>query len=238
MKIVIIGAGRAGTSLALAAQAAGHFVEVRHHDELDQLPESDAIILCVPDDAIASIAAGVALTSAVVMHIAGSRSLDVLAPHERVASMHPLVALPNGEIGSQRLAGSVFAVSGDQLATELALSLGGRPITVHDDDRVRYHAAACIAANHVVALLNSVGELANSIGMTVEDFIPLAQSALDDVATMGGMAALTGPASRGDLATIDAHLAALPDDARPLYVALANEALALGEARRSTTRSY
>jgi predicted short-subunit dehydrogenase-like oxidoreductase (DUF2520 family) len=237
MKIVIIGAGRAGTSLAVAAQAAGHAVTVRHHDELTELPESDAIILCVPDDAISVIASQLPPTSAVVMHVAGSRSLDVLAPHTKVASMHPLVALPNGEVGSQRLAGSVFAVSGDELATELALSLGGRPITLRDEDRVRYHAAACIAANHVVALLNSVGELANSIGMAVEDFIPLAQSALDDVTTMGAMAALTGPASRGDLATIDAHLAALPDEARPLYVALANEALALGEARRSTTRS-
>jgi predicted short-subunit dehydrogenase-like oxidoreductase (DUF2520 family) len=73
--------------------------------------------------------------------------------------------------------------------------------------------------------------------MSLEDFLPLAQSALEDAASMGTLAALTGPASRGDLATIDAHLAALPDEARPLYVALANEALALGEAQRARTRS-
>jgi predicted short-subunit dehydrogenase-like oxidoreductase (DUF2520 family) len=237
MRIVIIGAGRAGTSLAGAFHQAGYDVTVCHHDELHTLPSADAIVLCVPDDAIATVASLLPRTDAVVMHVAGSRTLNVLGDHERVASMHPLVALPNGDIGQRRLSGSVFAVAGDHLATELVRAIGGRPITLRDEDRVAYHAAACIAANHLVTLLHSVGELADGIGMSLEDFLPLAQSAIDDAATMGPLAALTGPASRGDLTTIDAHLAALPDAARPLYVALANEALVLGETQRARTRS-
>ena len=237
MRIVIIGAGRAGTSLAGAFSQAGHDITVCHHDELHTVPLADAIVLCVPDDAIASISSLLPRTEAVVMHVAGSRNLDVLSGHQRVASMHPLVALPNGDVGQRRLRGSVFAVAGDPLATELVQSIGGRPISLRDEDRVAYHAAACIAANHLVTLLHSVGALADGIGMSLEDFMPLAQSAIDDAASMGPLAALTGPASRGDLTTIDAHLAALPDEARPLYVALANEALALGEAQRARTRS-
>ena len=237
MRIVIIGAGRAGTSLAGAFSLAGHDVAVCHHDELHTVPSADAIVLCVPDDAIASISSLLPRTDAVVMHVAGSRNLDVLSGHQRVASMHPLVALPNGDVGQRRLRDSVFAVAGDPLATELVQSIGGRPISVRDEDRVAYHAAACIAANHLVTLLHSVSALADGIGMSLEDFMPLAQSAIDDAASMGPLAALTGPASRGDLTTIDAHLAALPDEARPLYVALANEALALGEAQRARTRS-
>jgi predicted short-subunit dehydrogenase-like oxidoreductase (DUF2520 family) len=237
MKIVIIGAGRAGMSLTGAFRQVGYDVTVCHHDELHTVPSADAIILCVPDDAIATIAARLPRTDAVVMHVAGSRTLDALSGHERVASMHPLVALPNGDVGHRRLSGSVFAVAGDLLANELVLAIGGRPITLRDEDRVAYHAAACIAANHLVTLLHSVGALADGIGMSLEDFLPLAQSAIDDVASMGPLAALTGPASRGDLTTIDAHLAALPDEARPLYVALANEALALGETQRLRTRS-
>lgn len=237
MRIVIIGAGRAGTSLAGAFHQAGYDVTICHHDELHTVPSADAIVLCVPDDAIETIAALLPRTDAVVMHVAGSRNLEVLNGHDRVASMHPLVALPNGDVGQRRLSGSVFAVAGHPLATELVVAIGGRPITLRDEDRVAYHAAACIAANHLVTLLHSVGTLANGIGMSLEDFLPLAQSALEDAASMGTLAALTGPASRGDLATIDAHLAALPDEARPLYVALANEALALGEAQRTRTRS-
>jgi predicted short-subunit dehydrogenase-like oxidoreductase (DUF2520 family) len=52
---------------------------------------------------------------------------------------------------------------------------------------------------------------------------------------MGPRDALTGPASRGDLSTIDAHLHSIPASTRELYVSLAREALALGELQRSTT---
>lgn len=235
MKIVIVGAGRCGLSLAAAAETVGHDVTVVHHDELEQIPAADAIIVCVPDSAIASVATAIPLTSAVVMHVAGSRGLDVLEPHTRVASMHPLMALPNPEVGAQRLRDATFAVAGDPLAIELVTSLGGRPVIIHDDNRVNYHAAACVAANHLVALMASVDEIARSVGLTVDDYLPLAVASLRDVATMGPRDALTGPASRGDLSTIDAHLHAIPASERELYVALAREALALGELQRSST---
>lgn len=233
MKIVIVGAGRCGLSLSLASHAAGHEVTVRHHDELLTLPDADAIILCVPDDHIAAVASALPVTSAVVMHVAGSRGLDVLHPHQRVASMHPLMALPSPEVGSQRLRGATFAVSGDPLASELALSLGGRPVVIDEAARVQYHAAACVAANHLVTLMASVQEIAQSAGFSLDDYLPLAYAALHDVSEVGPIDALTGPASRGDLSTIDSHLAAIPESARELYVALAREALALGESRRA-----
>ena len=235
MKIVIVGAGRCGLSLARATEAVGHDVVVVHHDEVQHLPVADAVILCVPDSAIANVAADIAPTSAVVMHVAGSRGLDVLHPHARVASLHPLMALPNPEVGSQRLREATFAVAGDPLATEIVVSLGGRPVALHDDSRVNYHAAACVAANHLVALMASVDEIARSVGLTVDDYLPLAMASLRDVATMGPRDALTGPASRGDLSTIDAHLHSIPEATRELYVAMAREALALGELQRSTT---
>ena len=235
MKLVIVGAGRCGLSLSLASHAAGHEVTVRHHDELTALPDADAVLLCVPDDYIAAVAAALPLTDAVVMHVAGSRGLDVLRPHLRVASMHPLMALPSAEVGWQRLRGATFTVSGDPLAAQLALSLGGRPVTIDEGARVNYHAAACVAANHLVTLMSSVEEIAQSAGLSLEDFLPLAYAALDDVANLGPADALTGPASRGDLTTIDSHLAAIPQSTRELYVALAREALALGEVRRAPT---
>jgi len=233
MKLVIVGAGRCGLSLSLASQAAGHDVTVRHHDELAALPDADAILLCVPDDYIAAVAAALPMSDAVVMHVAGSRGLDVLGPHRRVASMHPLMALPSAEVGSQRLRGATFTVSGDSLATELAISLGGRPVTIEESARVNYHAAACVAANHLVTLMASVQEIAQSAGLSLDDFLPLAYAALDDVAQLGPADALTGPASRGDLTTIDSHLGAIPEATRELYVALAREALTLGELRRA-----
>jgi len=94
-----------------------------------------------------------------------------------------------------------------------------------------------VASNHLVALMGQVRALAESIGLSLEDFLPLAEQTLSDVARFGPDDALTGPASRGDMATIDAHLAAIPESERSTYVALANAAFELSEQRRAQSRA-
>jgi predicted short-subunit dehydrogenase-like oxidoreductase (DUF2520 family) len=227
MNITIVGAGRAGSSFAGALTSVGHDVTLVHHDELDQLASPQLILLTVPDDAIGDVALAIApSTNQVVAHVAGSLSLGVLGPHPRVGSIHPLMLLPSGELGARRLVGATYSVAGDELMLV---------ITLRDDQRTAYHATAAVAANHLVALMGHVGHLAESAGLSLEDFLPLAQQALADVAAVGPRAALTGPASRGDMATIDAHLAAIPESQRSTYVALANAAFELAEQQRSQT---
>ena len=235
MNISVIGAGRAGSSFAVALRRVGHDVDLRHHDDLSSLQSPSLILLCVPDDAIASVAATIPVSDRyVVAHVAGSRNLDVLEPHRRVGSLHPLMALPT-DADAERLMGATYCVAGDDLVRDVAQSLSGRVITLRDDQRTLYHAAAVVASNHLVALMGQVRTLAESIGLTLEDFLPLAEQSLVDVARFGPDDALTGPASRGDMATIDAHLAAIPESERSTYVALANAAFELSELRRSQT---
>jgi predicted short-subunit dehydrogenase-like oxidoreductase (DUF2520 family) len=238
MNITIVGAGRAGSSFAGALIRRGHDVTLLHHDELDLLGSPQLILLTVPDDAIAQVAASITpRLTRVVAHVAGSLTLNVLAPHPRVGSLHPLMPLPSGERGAVRLVGATYCVAGDDVVFEVVRSLQGRVITLRDDQRTAYHATASVAANHLVALMGHVGSLAESAGLSLEDFLPLAQQALADVAAVGPHAALTGPASRGDMATIDAHLAAIPESQRSTYVALANAAFELAERRRSQTHA-
>jgi len=206
----IIGPGRAGKSFARAFEAVGVKVRgVLGHDD-DVAPAAlgvDVVLLAVPDRAVASVASAVEpVRLTVVAHCSGSLGLEVLAPHERVASLHPLVTLPDPVIGAVRLrTGGYFVVAGDQVATDLALALGGHPLVMRADRRAEYHAAACIASNHLVALLGQVQRVAESVGLPLEAFLPLARGALDDVGLLGPAAALTGPAARGDLATIERH---------------------------------
>jgi predicted short-subunit dehydrogenase-like oxidoreductase (DUF2520 family) len=235
MHITIVGTGRAGSSFARALTQRGQLVELRHHDDTSSWSPTDVVLLCVPDDHLAEVAATVPASDAVVAHCAGSRTLAVLGDHWRRGSIHPLVALPETDVGARRLVGATFAVAGDERLLTLVDVLEGRAVVVNDADRARYHAAACVAANHVVVLLDQVANLASSLEMALEDFLPLTAMALDDVTRRGPVDALTGPASRGDLATIDAHLAALPEAERPLYVALARAALAVAERRRAGT---
>jgi predicted short-subunit dehydrogenase-like oxidoreductase (DUF2520 family) len=236
MKITLVGAGRAGLSFFDALSDAGHQVRVLHHDEVGRIEDSDLILLCVPDDAIAAVSNELNVSEdTVVAHMAGSRGLNELSRHPRRAFVHPLAALPTREVGTVRLRGALFSVGGDRLVDEVVASLDGRAIHLSDEQRVLYHATASVTANHLVALLGHARVLAEAAGLSLEDFLPLAQQALDDIRTLGVDEALTGPASRADMATIDAHLAALPASERPTYVALANAAFELAEERRATS---
>ncbi|MBV8236978.1 MAG: DUF2520 domain-containing protein, partial [Acidimicrobiia bacterium] len=111
-------------------------------------------MIATPDAAVAGVAATVEpVADTVVAHLAGSLGLDVLGGHPRRASVHPLVALPDPDVGAERLRGAWFAVAGDGFVRTVVDDLGGRWFSVADEDRAAYHAAACIASNHLVALL-------------------------------------------------------------------------------------
>lgn len=231
----IIGPGRAGGALGGALERVGWTVEAplrRGEDVRGAGTGVDLVVVATPDASIAEVAAAIAPTGAVIAHLAGSLGLDVLAPHERRAAVHPLVSLPNAEIGADRLlAGGWFAVAGDPIATDLVAALGGRSVVVADEDRAAYHATACVAANHLVALLGQVERLATLSGVPAAAFLDLAAGALANVRTLGAHDALTGPAARGDRATIERHRAALPPDELELYDVL------VAAARRLATAS-
>ncbi len=192
----------------------------------------DLVLLCVPDDALESVSNDLARGAYVVAHVAGSRGLSELAKHDRRGFLHPLAMLSNTELGAERLLGARFSVGGDELVVDLVHSLGGSVLRLAEEQRALYHATASVAANHLVALLGHVEVLAEAAGLSLEDFLPLAEQALRDVRDVGASRALTGPASRGDMATIDAHLEAIPESERSTYVAMANAAFELAEQRR------
>jgi predicted short-subunit dehydrogenase-like oxidoreductase (DUF2520 family) len=222
--IRIIGPGRAGTSLAAALSARGwEFAGfLGRHDDLSGAARGvDVLVIATPDDAIAEVASAVVpVVTTTVVHLSGSLGLDALGNHPQRAALHPLVPLPNGEVGAARLcSGVTFAVAGSPVARQIATTLGGRTVEVADEDRAAYHAAACIAANHVVALLGQVERVAAEVGLDLESFLPLTRAALDDVAALGAPAALTGPARRGDWATLSRHLDALSESERAGYQA-------------------
>lgn len=236
----IIGAGRAGGALSAALRRAGWEVDGplgRDHDPALVTTGARVVLLAVPDRAVVAVAGSLTPGPAVVAHVAGSLGLDVLHPHERVASVHPLVSLPDAELGAARLVGAWFAVAGDPVASEVVAALEGRAVEVADEDRTTYHAAAAVAANHLVALLGQVDRLARAVGVPLEAYLDLARGALDNVAEVGPVDALTGPVARGDRETVARHLAAIPQDERAAYALLAEAAQRLVDERAAAERA-
>ncbi len=222
--IRIIGAGRAGKSFAGALQEVGYRVDgpYGHGSDLGALSYgTDILMLAVPDRAISEIARSIEPDpNTLVVHLSGATSADALLPHPRRAVLHPFAPLPDPTIGKDRLMSGIrFAISGDTAVNEIVHDLAGRPIHIDDSARVLYHAAGCIAANHLVALMSHAGRVGSLAGLDMDAILDLAGFTLDDIHSMGVKNALTGPASRGDKDTIAKHLAAMNDEDRVAYLA-------------------
>ncbi len=193
----------------------------------------DLLVIATPDDQVARVASQVVpVPGTAVIHLSGSLGLDVLAPHGRRGSLHPLVPLPNPIVGAERLqSGITFAVAGDPVTGHLAAALGGRAFTVDDDRRASYHAAASVAANHLVALMGQVERIAAVAGLPLDAFSGLMRAATDDALALGPRSALTGPAARGDWETVERHRQALSEMAGHRTELAAYDAM-VGLARR------
>ncbi|MEO8696057.1 MAG: DUF2520 domain-containing protein [Acidimicrobiales bacterium] len=227
----VVGLGRAGGSFAEALRDAGWQLDGVFGRGMaldDAAVDVDVVVIATPDRAIADVARAIQpVAETAIVHLSGACGLDVLAPHTRRASVHALMTLPDAQTGAARLPGGWFAIAGDAIAAELVSALDGRSFVVADEQRARYHAAASVASNHLVVLLGQVERLAARSGVPIAAFFPLIRASVDGVEAVGAQRALTGPASRGDDETIEAHLLALDETERPLYRVLSNAARTL-----------
>jgi predicted short-subunit dehydrogenase-like oxidoreductase (DUF2520 family) len=209
--VTIIGSGRVGSAVAARLRERGVRVE----------EDADLVALCVPDDAIAEVAAGLA-EGPWVAHVSGATTLAALEPHRRRFSVHPLQTFTRAR-GAEQLDGAWGAVTSeteDARAAGLwfAETLGLRPFELDDTARPLYHAGAAIASNYLVTLHAVASDLFRAVGAPPEALVPLMQRTIEN-----GFE-LTGPIERGDWETVEAHrqaIRAARPELEPLYDVLA-----------------
>ncbi|MGA7271628.1 MAG: DUF2520 domain-containing protein [Acidimicrobiia bacterium] len=233
MDLVIVGAGRAAGSLALASLRAGHQLvgilarrPAGFGPALDwetPLPASDLVLVAVSDSAITEVAHRLAphwrgRTPAV--HLSGFTSIAALDPIAALGastgSFHPLQSLPDPVRGSQALGGAWAAITtSDPTLSELlhtfAASLEMRPFLLADGDKALYHAAASAAANYLVEALAVCRDLLEGADVPFAVMEPLARTVLGHVFETDPDTALTGPIVRGDLPTVVGQIRAAQD---------------------------
>ena len=217
-RIHVIGSGRVGTAVAGRLRQRGL--------ELDS-GDPDVVLLCVPDGAIADVAAAIA-PGPWVAHVSGATPLSALAPHERRFGVHPLQTFTRGR-GPEQLDGAWAAVTSDDdegraVGFSLAETLGLRPFALQEESRTLYHAGAVFVSNYLVTLHRAAELLFGSAGAPPEALEPLMRRTIENHFE------LTGPISRGDWATLEAHRVAIHAE-RPeldeLYETLAGATLEL-----------
>ncbi|MEN8375220.1 MAG: Rossmann-like and DUF2520 domain-containing protein [Gemmatimonadota bacterium] len=205
------------------------------------LPDTTVVLLAVPDDGLRSAARALSAfprpRGCVALHLSGALTASVLEPLREMGyptgSLHPLQTVADPAAGASRLRGCAFAIGGDAEAMEAARRLVGRladqVLVVPPHVRPAYHAAAVIASNYLVALLDLAARQLDGLGLDererVRALLPLVRGTLDNVEELGLARALTGPIARGDVDTVRLHLTRLSAEDRPVYCALGREAL-------------
>ena len=216
-RVHVIGTGRAGGAIRARLVERGLGVTDGRVPE----PGAELVLLCVPDTAIAEVAAGVPV-GPWIAHVSGATRLTALEPHRLRFSVHPLQTLTR-ERGPEQLDGAWAAIGAESPearahARWLAEALGLRPFEVAEADRALYHAAGAFGGNYLVTLHAIATRLLREVDAPPEAIVPLMTRTIENGFD------LTGPIARGDWSTVEAHLAALEErapDLVALYRALA-----------------
>ncbi|GAA2896560.1 Rossmann-like and DUF2520 domain-containing protein [Microbacterium esteraromaticum] len=225
--IAVIGAGRLGGVLARALIEAGFTV----HGPLrrgDAIPASDVALLAVPDAAIAAAADAARSHARLIGHLSGATGLDDVD-----LSVHPLQTFTGAEAPDvlHSIGAAVAGRTPEALAVaqQIAGAIGASPFEVDDAHRAGYHAAASIASNLLLAVLDAAERVATAQGIPDPRRLlePLVARSVQNWVEQGAAAALTGPIARGDEHTVTRQrdaLAASTPELLPLFDQLCDSA--------------
>ncbi len=217
---VVAAASRSSASAALLAERIkGCRALAQAQDVVDA---SELVFITVPDDAIAAVADSLVWRSGVAaVHCSGATEVAALAAAAgagaQVGGFHPLQLFADPEVALAGLPGCTIAIEAEapllEQLEQLAQALRCRSIRLPPGCRARYHAAAHYAAGFVITLLGEAVELWQSFGVgradTIRALLPLLRGTAASVERSGLAQGLAGTYSRGDIGTLEKHLADL-----------------------------
>ena len=237
--LCLVGAGRAGGSLARHwhTRQSGFTVTAIHTrrgspdlarsidaddaSQLQDLPDTDALLIATDDQSINAIAHSLALQSKIdwrdkiVFHLSGALSADCLGPlaalGAKTASAHPVRAFSHDH---SVFDGTWVGLEGNATACSVLEgafgAIGGQCFEIDSEHKTKYHAAAVIASNHLVALADASYDLWRQAGLEPETaaalFDSLTRGVLENLKNAKPAQALTGPIARADATTVAAHI--------------------------------
>ena len=196
--IGVIGAGRLGTSVAVALQRADYrvvAVSSRSASSAESFAESvpgcapvsssqdvadiaDAVFITTPAASIEPVVSVVSWRSGqVVIHCSGARPVsDLVSAYEsgaRTGGLHPLQTFPTSD-SADLISGASAAVGSDdpvllEWLQSVVYRLEAKPFTIQDKHRATYHASAVMACGLVASLMGLAAEVWSEMGISRAD---------------------------------------------------------------------
>jgi len=174
--------------------------------------EAEIFINCVSDDAIEEVAQEIALpVNAIIFHTSGSQSISKLsyAAAEHTGVFYPLQTFTK----SKRVSFEdipILIEAEDNYTTKalnkLGKSISKRVLSVSSKDRMAIHVAAVFACNFTNHFFEISSKILKNQGFNFELIRPLIAETINKSLDIDPEKSQTGPASRGDLETLDKHM--------------------------------
>lgn len=218
-------------------------VEIMDPEEVAR--RAQVLFLAVPDAQIEKVTqqlvgADVIRPGTVLAHLSGALGIKPLESAAKkgaiTLALHPVMTFSGTSLDVLRLLGCPTAYTCSPIAEPVALALidqlGGDAFALAEEDRGLYHAGLAHAANYLVTLVAQGAQVLGAAGIDEPEHVltPLIKAAVSRVLEEG-MSGLTGPVSRGDMATVDAHLDAL--DSVPELAAVGRAYRAMAQATKA-----
>ena len=232
MRISFLGAGNLATRLGIALKAAGHeIVQVYSRTENSArtlasllgaeavvrpealLPDASLYICALKDDVVPEVLKKVDVGKGVLVHTAGSLSLDILKPFAtKTGVFYPLQTFnKEREVDFGTL--PVFVEASDNVVLyilkQLAADLHCEVYDATSEQRLKLHLSAVFACNFVNYLYTVSSDLLAEQNLPFEVLKPLILETAAKVQQNDPANVQTGPAVRFDHTVMDKHLALL-----------------------------
>jgi predicted short-subunit dehydrogenase-like oxidoreductase (DUF2520 family) len=105
---------------------------------------------------------------------------------------------------------------------DIARYISNKVLRATSEQRCYLHVAAVFACNFSNAVYNMAAEILEKHGLPFESMLPLVDEAARKVHRMMPSAAQTGPARRGDMNVMNAHMSMLDDELSAIYSTISN----------------
>lgn len=182
----------------------------------------DLTFITTPDAAIPQVADALTWRGGTgVVHCSAVTQVSALGKAARDGALtggfHPLQTFADPVAALRAIPGSTITIEAEEplngVLVMLAARLGCAINRLPPGARARYHAAAGYGAQFIHVLLREAAKISQSWGMSEEDtvraFLPMLRGTLTAIEDCGLASSMPGPVSRGDVASIAKHVAAL-----------------------------
>lgn len=190
------------------AAALARAVQTNVIKSLEALPESDICIIAVTDRAIEEIAGRLKLSSTIVIHTAGSVPVDVL-PQADSGVLWFIYSINKSNLPAHRNIPAVYearSARAKDAIRKIANAVTDIVSEVNWQQRQWLHLGAVLGNNFSNHLFSLCEELCKEQGLSFSLLLPIIQQTLGNLGSASPQMTQTGPAIRGDQATMDAHV--------------------------------